>query len=167
MELQYTLGLSESQGSGGLPAKAVDHLQQVRDLEGLEQLALTDTFEGLRGVSLGRRGHDQDGDVLEPRVGLDAVIELDAVQDGLYRQAAAFVAANTHPADDEASFVAALAQGGFVRVLWAGSSEDEAKIQEAHGATIRCLPFEQPAAPGTCFYTGKETSTVALFARAY
>jgi hypothetical protein len=63
--------------------------------------------------------------------------------------------------------VAARAQGGFVRVFWAGSSDDEAKIQEAHGATIRCLPFDQPAEDGICFYTGLPATTVALFARAY
>jgi len=118
-------------------------------------------------VTVARR--DDGSKTTVPRADLPGRIGalLDAVQDGLYAQASAFVADNTHAADDEASFTAALARGGFVRVLWAGGSEDEAAIQEAHGATIRCLPFEQPDAPGKCFYTGKETSTVALFARAY
>lgn len=92
---------------------------------------------------------------------------LDAVQAGLYDQAAAFVAASTRPATDEASFVAALAQGGFVRVAWGGSSDDEARVQEAHGATIRCLPFEPVPDGATCFLTGRPATSIALFARAY
>jgi prolyl-tRNA synthetase len=58
-------------------------------------------------------------------------------------------------------------QGGFIRVHWAGTSEDEARIQEETKATIRCLPLDVPEGPGRCFYTGKETEQVAIFARAY
>lgn len=92
---------------------------------------------------------------------------LDAVQDGLYRQAAAFVAENTRVAVDEAGFAAALAKGGFVRVAWGGTGDDEVELQERHGATIRCLPFEPVAEGATCFFTGRPATHVALFARAY
>jgi prolyl-tRNA synthetase len=56
---------------------------------------------------------------------------------------------------------------GFARCYWAGSDEDERKIQEETRATIRCIPLEQPAAGGRCFYTGKETNQLVIFARAY
>ena len=59
------------------------------------------------------------------------------------------------------------AQGGFIRVHWAGASEDEDRIKEETKATIRCYPFDAPEGEGVCFYTGKKTDRVALFARAY
>ena len=45
--------------------------------------------------------------------------------------------------------------------------EDEAAIKRDTGATIRAIPFDQPGVPGRCFYTGQETTQVAIFARAY
>jgi prolyl-tRNA synthetase len=56
---------------------------------------------------------------------------------------------------------------GFARCYWAGSDEDERKIQEETRATIRCIPLEQPATGGRCFYTGKESNQLVIFARAY
>jgi prolyl-tRNA synthetase len=56
---------------------------------------------------------------------------------------------------------------GFVRAWWAGSREDEEKIQEETKATIRCIPLEQRGGRGKCVYTGKEADTIAIFARAY
>ncbi len=99
------------------------------------------------------------------RSGIDELLR--AVHTGLLEQAQTFVAGNTREAGDMASFEAALEAGGFVRVYWDGTAEDEARIQEVTGATARCLPLEQPDSRGVCFYTGRPTSTVALFARAY
>lgn len=56
---------------------------------------------------------------------------------------------------------------GFARVWWAGSSADEKRIQEETKATLRCLPLEQPAESGTCFFTGQPARQVAVFARSY
>ncbi len=92
---------------------------------------------------------------------------LEAVQAEMLAQAETFLHHNTREAVDMPSFLTALEAGGFVRVFWAGTAEDESRIQEATGATARCLPLEQPNGSGVCFYTGQPTSTVALFARAY
>ncbi len=48
-----------------------------------------------------------------------------------------------------------------------GIDEDEGRIKEETGATVRCIPFDQPSGSGTCFLTGKPSSTIALFAKAY
>lgn len=56
---------------------------------------------------------------------------------------------------------------GFVRAWWAGSREDEEKIQEETKATIRCIPLDQPGGTGRCVYTGKQADKIAIFARAY
>ena len=56
---------------------------------------------------------------------------------------------------------------GFARAYWAGTTADEQRIQDEIKATIRCIPLDQPDISGTCVYTGKETSQIAIFARAY
>jgi prolyl-tRNA synthetase len=56
---------------------------------------------------------------------------------------------------------------GFARAYWAGSNEDEKRIQDEIRATIRCIPLEQPGTSGTCVLTGKETTQQVIFARAY
>jgi prolyl-tRNA synthetase len=56
---------------------------------------------------------------------------------------------------------------GFARVWWAGSDDDERRIQEETRATLRCYPLAQPGGTGTCFYTGQAAQRVAVFARAY
>ncbi|MEN6478792.1 MAG: proline--tRNA ligase [Anaerolineales bacterium] len=58
-------------------------------------------------------------------------------------------------------------KGGFIRVHWAGSDADEARIQEETRATLRCLPLDAPEGEGVCFFTGQKTNRVAIFARAY
>ncbi len=56
---------------------------------------------------------------------------------------------------------------GFARGWWAGSSEDEKRIQEDTKATLRCFPLDQPGGSGTCFLTGKAASKIAIFGRSY
>lgn len=56
---------------------------------------------------------------------------------------------------------------GFARAYWAGTTEDEKRIQDECRATIRCIPLDQPGSSGKCVYTGKETDQMVVFARAY
>jgi len=58
-------------------------------------------------------------------------------------------------------------QGGFVRAWFKPSVENEKRIKDETKATVRCIPFDQPAAKGKCIYTGEETDTEVLFAIAY
>jgi prolyl-tRNA synthetase len=90
------------------------------------------------------------------------------VQAGLLAQATAFRDANTHAVTDYEAFKQELdTAGGFIRAHWAGSAEDETRIQEETRATLRCLPLETPEGEGRCFFTGQKTAQVAIFARAY
>ncbi|KAB8140143.1 proline--tRNA ligase [Chloroflexia bacterium SDU3-3] len=103
-----------------------------------------------------------------PQEGLTERIEalLEEIQNALYQRALAF-------RDDRTADVSSYdelkqqVERGFARVYWAGTTEDEQRIQDECRATIRCIPLDQPEAPGTCFYTGKETSQMVIFARAY
>jgi prolyl-tRNA synthetase len=90
------------------------------------------------------------------------------IQAAMLQRATEFREANTHRVTSYDEFREVLAQqGGFIRVHWAGSGEDEDRIKEDTKATIRCFPFDKPEGEGVCFYTGKRTDCVAIFARAY
>jgi len=58
-------------------------------------------------------------------------------------------------------------KGGFVKAYWDGTSESELKIKEETKATIRCIPLEGGQGEGTCIYSGKPATQIALFAKAY
>jgi prolyl-tRNA synthetase len=93
---------------------------------------------------------------------------LNDVQASLLAQATARRDAGTHDVSDYAQFKSMLdSEGGFMRVFWAGTTEDEARIQEETRASLRCLPLESAGGTGRCFYTGQTTDRVAIFARAY
>jgi len=93
---------------------------------------------------------------------------LESIQANLLREATDFRDANTHTVTSYEQFKQVLnEEGGFLRVHWAGNNEDEDNIKEETKATIRCLPLGIPEGKGVCFYTGKKTEQVAIFARAY
>lgn len=100
---------------------------------------------------------------------VDAVGEtLDAIQDNMFQKALQFRENNTHSVESYDEFKEVLAdQGGFLRVFWAGSSDDEARIKDETKATIRCLPVDVSDGKGRCFFTNEETEQVAIFAKAY
>ncbi|MFA7565221.1 MAG: His/Gly/Thr/Pro-type tRNA ligase C-terminal domain-containing protein, partial [Candidatus Neomarinimicrobiota bacterium] len=91
---------------------------------------------------------------------------LEEIQTNLFKRAQAFRENNTFQAENYDQFKELIEAGGFIRVFWAGNSADEARIQEETKATIRVIPFEQKE-KGTCFYTGKTTDRIVIFARAY
>ena len=57
--------------------------------------------------------------------------------------------------------------GKWARGGWAGSDADETLVKEETQATLRCIPFEQPQGPQTCFMTGQPAKEVAIFAKSY
>jgi prolyl-tRNA synthetase len=93
---------------------------------------------------------------------------LTTIQAAMLQRATEFRDANTRSVKDYEEFKEVLTnQGGFIRAYWAGTAEDEDRIKEDTKATIRCFPFDKPEGAGVCFYTGKPTDQVAIFARAY
>lgn len=93
---------------------------------------------------------------------------LDTIQDEMLQAATDFRNSHTYDVESYEEFRKLLPeQPGFYRVWWAGSGDDEAKIQEETKATVRCLPLEQREGTGKCFLTGRETGTTAIIARAY
>jgi prolyl-tRNA synthetase len=57
---------------------------------------------------------------------------------------------------------------GFIRAAWCGDGSSE-ELLEPFKASIRCLPFDQPAVDdlGPCVLTGRPAVTEAIFARSY
>jgi prolyl-tRNA synthetase len=88
------------------------------------------------------------------------------IQQSLFDRALAFRDAHTFDARTYAELVEGV-ERGFVRCYWAGTTDDERRIQEETRATIRCIPLDQPASAGRCVLTGAETTQQVVFARAY
>jgi prolyl-tRNA synthetase len=91
---------------------------------------------------------------------------LEDIQNSLFQRALEFRDRNTHEVDNYADFKKIIESGGFVKAFWAGNGQMEAMIQEETKATIRCIPFKQDR-QGTCFYTGKPSETIVIFAKSY
>ena len=110
----------------------------------------------------------RDGKAFVPQTGLrDHVTNLlTEIQQNLYDRALRFREEHTFEAHSYDEFKEVVDKG-FVRVYWAGSTEDERRIQSEIKATTRVIPFEQPEQSGTCIITGKETKQQVIFARAY
>ena len=103
-----------------------------------------------------------------PQAGLTEQLEalLAEIQSTLFQRALAF---REHHSAHVNSYTELQQQveHGFAWAYWDGSNEDERRIQEETRATIRCIPLAQPAEPGRCVYTGRETGRLVVFARAY
>ncbi|MBZ0299862.1 MAG: proline--tRNA ligase [Anaerolineae bacterium] len=92
---------------------------------------------------------------------------LDDIQANLLSQAAAFRDANIFDVRSYDELKQVIDEGGWARGWWGGSDDDERRVKDETGATIRCFPFEQPGGSGSCLLTAGPASQVALFARAY
>jgi prolyl-tRNA synthetase len=101
---------------------------------------------------------------LAPRV----VELLDEIQQSLYSRALRFREDNTHRVRTFAEFQEVInGPEGFIDAYWCGSADCEANIKEETKATIRCIPFDQPAGGGPCVFCGNPAQERAIFARAY
>lgn len=68
------------------------------------------------------------------------------------------------PADKEKPEI----HGGFALCHWAGSSEDEEKLQQDLKITIRCIPHgDTYAEEGSCILTGEPSQRRVVFAKSY
>ncbi len=93
---------------------------------------------------------------------------LHSIQENLRLQALQTRADNTHRVTSYTAFQEVLQEKeGFLHVHWAGTTQDEERIQEETKATLRCLPLDSTTEEGQCILTGKRTSQMAIFARAY
>ncbi|KAL0358936.1 UNVERIFIED_CONTAM: Proline--tRNA ligase, chloroplastic/mitochondrial [Sesamum angustifolium] len=93
--------------------------------------------------------------------------KLDEVQSSLLERAISFRDSNIVDVCSYSELKEAIAQGKWARGPWSASDEEELKVKEETGATIRCFPFEQPQGTKKCLMTGNPADEVALFAKSY
>jgi prolyl-tRNA synthetase len=92
---------------------------------------------------------------------------LKEIQENLHKRALGFRNEKTKKVNSKEEFMEVMEQGGFALAHWDGSSETEEKIKEETRATIRCIPLQNEAEEGKCFYTGNPSRERVVFARAY
>jgi prolyl-tRNA synthetase len=104
---------------------------------------------------------------------------LQEIQDGLLSRAMAHRTANTRSIDTEAEFKAwfaapAVAEGqptpmhaGFAMTHFCGDPAIEERIKDELGVTVRCIPIDGDAEPGTCPFSGKPSARRVVWAKSY
>lgn len=100
----------------------------------------------------------------------DAVNQkLKEVFDGLYQKAVENRENKTYACKsiDEINAVLNEKGDGFVKAMWCGSEECEAKVKELTGVGSRCIPFEQEQISDKCVCCGKEAKHMVYWGKAY
>lgn len=93
---------------------------------------------------------------------------LDDIQSNMYNKAKKYRDERTYVANNMDEFVDIIEnKHGFAKVMWKDSAENEARIKELTGATIRVIPFAQENLGDTCFYSGEKADHMVIFAKAY
>ena len=93
---------------------------------------------------------------------------LEAVRDGLYKNALARREKMTYTAANGDEFRRLAAdRTGFIKSMWCGSEECEARVKEEFGLTSRCMPFGEAAVGDTCPICGKKADKVIIWGNAY
>ena len=91
-----------------------------------------------------------------------------AIHKAMYDKALEFREANTKKIDSYEEFKEYMAADrGFALVHWAGSREDEERIQDETKATIRCIPLDAELEEGRCFLTGRPSKMRVVAGKAY
>jgi prolyl-tRNA synthetase len=92
---------------------------------------------------------------------------LNDIQSNLYAKALNYQKAKTKKVDNWDDFVKEINAGNFVMAHWSGEKEEEAKIKEETGATIRCIPFDNKLEDGLSVYNKKPSKQRVIFAKSY
>jgi prolyl-tRNA synthetase len=104
---------------------------------------------------------------------IDKVIEeipqlLDSIQKDLYARGKERLTNHTREINSYDEFKEYIAADeGFALVHWAGTTDDEKRVQEETKATHRVIPLNGPKEKGKCILTGKESNQRVVFAKAY
>ena len=56
---------------------------------------------------------------------------------------------------------------GFIKAMWCGNAECEAKIKELTAAKSRCMPFEQEHIDDKCVCCGEKADKMVIWGRQY
>ncbi len=121
-------------------------------------------------VALARRdvpGKEGKKFVSQDNIAVQVTDLLNEIQANMLQQATIFRDANIFDVQSYDELCSVIDKGGWARGWWAGTGDDEGRIKEETGSTIRCFPFDQPGGQGKCFFSGQQADKIALFAKAY
>lgn len=90
-----------------------------------------------------------------------------SVQHDLLTRAEMRLQQQTYVIDNYRQFVEQIEHGGFFQAMWCGNAACEQRVSDETKATIRCIPFVQPAALGNCLVCGNRATHEVIWARAY
>jgi prolyl-tRNA synthetase len=91
---------------------------------------------------------------------------MDAIQQGLYEQAAAYRDAHITVVS-ELDGLGKAVENGFAKTMWCGDRACEDAIKEKFNASSRNMPFDQTPVGDRCVCCGKPASKLIYFAKAY
>jgi prolyl-tRNA synthetase len=122
-----------------------------------------------RTVVLARRDKPgKEGKSSAPQAGLSGAVSesLETIQKALYKRALSFRDSNIADPKNYQEFKSAV-ERGFAFSFYCGNPQCERSIKDETKATLRCIPFDQPAGKGRCIFCGGIADKKAYFARAY
>ena len=95
---------------------------------------------------------------------------LDEIQQGMFERALAFRESHTHAIDTKEAFYEFFSQdsgGGFASTHYNGDPELEGQIKNDLQVTVRCVPRQADAEPGTCAFTGEPSVQRVIWGKSY
>ena len=93
---------------------------------------------------------------------------LEDIQKNMYEMSKKRMADKTTEAHTLDEFVNKMNENqGFIRAMWCGSEECEAKIKDLTAAKSRCMPFKQEMIDDKCVCCGKPANKLVIWARQY
>ena len=93
---------------------------------------------------------------------------LQAVHDGMYEKALQNRENRTWAALNLDELIQiANEKSGFIKAMWCGDAECEAKLKEVAGVSSSCMPFAQEHLSDTCVCCGKPAKSMVIWGKAY
>ena len=92
---------------------------------------------------------------------------LDGVQRALFEKAKRNLDENTYSATAMDEARAIVEKGGFIKMMWCGETECEAKMKDEVGVSSRCIPFDQEPLGDTCPVCGRPAKHMVYWGVAY
>lgn len=125
-----------------------------------------DLAQGL--CTIARRDTGEKQALALDRVATEVPTLLETIQTSMLERARVRLQSKIFTVNDYAGLLDIVTnEKGFARAHWCGSADCETKVKDETKATIRCIPFDEPAEKGACAVCGGSSERRVLFSKAY